>query len=285
MNPASDEFPPVLHSDRYETPVPLGSGVNTPGAEDSPFVTPDGNTIYFFFTPDVSVPVEKQVTDGVTGIYVSRKKAGEWQPAERVVLQEKGKLSMDGAACVQDNRMWFASARGGNLRDVDIWTADYEDGKWQNFRNAGKRLNVDFEMGEMHITADGDEIYFHSSRDGGEGGLDIWVTRLVDGKWDDPENVSAVNTVESEGWPFVTRDGEELWFLRPYHGTPAIFVSRKSGGEWGEPELVVSEFAGEPTLDDAGNLYFVHHYYRDGKMIESDIYVAYLKHPAGSPGR
>jgi hypothetical protein len=36
----------------------------------------------------------------------------------------------------------------------------------------------------------------------------------------------------------------------------------------------VDHFAGEPTLDAQGNLYFVHHFYRDGVMIEADIYTA-----------
>lgn len=42
-------------------------------------------------------------------------------------------------------------------------------------------------------------------------------------------------------------------------------------------ELIVSQFAGEPTLDKDGNIYFVYHYYRDSEMIEADIYVAYKK--------
>jgi hypothetical protein len=49
-------------------------------------------------------------------------------------------------------------------------------------------------------------------------------------------------------------------------------------GSWGEPEEMISNFAGEPTLDDEGNLYFVHHFFsQDGKMLEADIYVAYRK--------
>ena len=59
--------------------------------------------------------------------------------------------------------------------------------------------------------------------------------------------------------------------------TPAIFRSKKVNGAWGEPELIVSQFAGEPTLDDAGNLYFVHHYFEYGEMIGADIYVVYRK--------
>ena len=68
-----------------------------------------------------------------------------------------------------------------------------------------------------------------------------------------------------------------MWFLRYYQGSPGVFRSLKSGGEWGEPELIVSQFAAEPSLDNAGNLYFTHHFIKDGKMIEADIYVTQRK--------
>ena len=90
-------------------------------------------------------------------------------------------------------------------------------------------------------------------------------------------NIGAVNTGVDETRPFVTSDGQELWVTRWHEGSPAIVRSRKVGGQWQEGELIVSRFAGEPTLDAQGNLYFVHHYYDDGVMLEVDIYVAYRK--------
>ncbi len=57
-------------------------------------------------------------------------------------------------------------------------------------------------------------------------------------------------------------------------GTPGIFRSRLGPSGWKEPELVVSQFAGEPTLDRDGDLYFVLHPFRNGQMLEADIYVA-----------
>jgi len=132
-------------------------------------------------------------------------------------------------------------------------------------------------MGEMHITADGNEIYFHSGRAGGKGGYDIWVTRKVNNEWQEPENIEAINTADPEGWPFVTQDGKELWFTRWYLGSPAIFRSQKVNGQWSEPELIISQFAGEPSLDKDGNLYFTHHFYWDSKQLDADIYVAYRK--------
>jgi hypothetical protein len=68
MTPELDYHQPKLHSFLWEDPVILEGGINTAGAEDSPFVSPDGNSFYFFFTPDVSKPAEEQLTDGVTGI-------------------------------------------------------------------------------------------------------------------------------------------------------------------------------------------------------------------------
>jgi hypothetical protein len=277
MTPAMDTLPPKLHSAEYQQPVPLGVSINTAGGEDSAFIMPDGNTLYFFFTPDVSIPAEKQLLDGVTGIWVSRKEAGQWQPAQRVWLQDKNDVALDGCVLVQGNTIWFCSARKNNFSGIDMWTAEYQNGKWINWKNAGKKLNGDYDIGEMHITADGTELYFHSSRTGSKGNYDIWVTKKVNGEWQEPQNIEAVNTPDTEGWPFITQNGNELWFHRTYLGSPAIYRSKKVDGKWLKPELIMSQFAAEPSLDNAGNLYFAHHFIKDGKLIEADIYAAYRK--------
>ena len=50
-----------------------------------------------------------------------------------------------------------------------------------------------YRMGEMHITAEGNTLYFHSDRSGGKGGLDILASQKVNGEWQTPENVAAFN--------------------------------------------------------------------------------------------
>jgi hypothetical protein len=270
-----DIHPPVLHSDNYKTPVLLPGLVNTAGAEDSPFIMPDGNTLYFFFTPDVRIPAEKQLLDGATGIYMSVKDTdGTWGEPERVVLNDD--ISLDGAEFVQHNIMWFCSARAG-YQGINWFIAKMIEGRWVAWEYAGGQFPISYEVGELHFSSDWQELYFHSARPGGKGGYDIWVTYKVDGKWQEPENIEAVNSAETDGWPYLTQNGNELWFLHTYLGTPAIFRSVKVNGEWGKPELIISQFAGEPSLDNEGNIYFVHHYYKDGVMLEADIYVAEKK--------
>lgn len=49
MSPDSDPMPPILHVGGWQAPIPVPGDVNTAGAEDSPFVTPDGGMLYFFW--------------------------------------------------------------------------------------------------------------------------------------------------------------------------------------------------------------------------------------------
>lgn len=274
MTPQTDKLPPQLHSDGWEEPVPAPYPVNTAGGEDSPFIMPDGNTLYFWFTPDVSLPAEKQVGDGVTGIYVSEKVNSKWQEPGRLILQDPGKLALDGCPFVQDGVIWFCTAREG-YTGLHWFTAEYVDGEWTNWENAD--FNPEYEVGELHITSDGRELYFHSSRPGGKGENDIWVSQNVGGEWQPPENVEAVNSEADDSRPFVSEDGNELWFTRTYRGSPAVFRSQKVNGRWQEPELIISQFAAEPAVDNAGNIYFIHHFIEDGRMIEADVYVARKK--------
>lgn len=288
MTPASDPTPPRLNpavAGEWQAPVPLPGPINTAGAEDSPFITLDGREFYFFFTPDASIPAEQQLGDRVTGIYRAEwvPETAAWSEPQRVWLSFFDELSLDGAPTVAPDpagdTLWFASARVRNFRGVDMWTARREDAGWRGWTNVGQRLNQQVEIGELHVTADGRTVVFDSYRADGQGEKDIWQMHLDDaGEWGAPEPVLAVNSALMEGWPFVSADGSELWFTRWHQGAPAIFRStRTAAGDWGAPGLIVSMFAGEPTLDRAGNLYFVHHYIRDGAILEADIYVAYRR--------
>jgi len=275
--PADDLFPPVLHDSSWEDPVPVPGDINTAGAEDSPFIPCcDDTTLYFFFTPDVRVPVEKQVLDGVTGIYVSHKTDDDtWGSVQRVLLQDADKLALDGCTFVLNNTIWFCSAREG-YTGLHWFTATYDQGSWGSWTL--NEFDPAFDVGELHIATNGTTLYYHSDRAGGKGKHDIWRITYENGEWRNPTNIEPVNTAEDESLPFLSADGSALWFTRWYQGSPAIFRSLCVNNIWQEPQMILSQFAGEPTVDSQGNIYFVHHYYDgNGTMLEADLYVAYKK--------
>jgi hypothetical protein len=167
--------------------------------------------------------------------------------------------------------MWFCSVREG-YTDLHWFTAELFDDEWTNWVLSD--FDPSYEVGELHIV--GDELYFHSSRLG-KGGYDIWVSKMEDGVWGAPTNIDIVNTEFSEGWPWVSPDGSEMWFSR-LEGASNLYKSIRVDGEWIEPELMIKTLAGESSLDNQGNVYFTHHFYDDdGNMLEADIYVAYKK--------
>jgi hypothetical protein len=52
ITPETDKHPPITISSEYHQPVPLPYPINTKGAEDSAYMLPSGETLYFWFTPD-----------------------------------------------------------------------------------------------------------------------------------------------------------------------------------------------------------------------------------------
>lgn len=286
VDPADDSWPPLAAAGWTE-PAPMPGSVNTAGAEDSPFLSEDGRWFFFVFTPDASIPAQEQLFDGLTGIWVAQREGESWSEPQRVVLAEIGEVVLDGCPTLAGNTLYFCSARTDNYRDVDMFNAEWLGGKAEKWKNLGQQLNVDYGLGEMHVSADGRTIVFASQRPGGLGGYDLWTIEWDGQSWGAPFNLGApVNTAGDENRPYLSSDGQELWYDGPsrlgYPG-PAIFRSRRQpGGGWGEPEEIVSQFAGEPNLSaDGSTLYFVHHYVdsQSGAIIEADIYVSYRLTP------
>ncbi|MCD4690005.1 hypothetical protein K8S17_00940 [bacterium] len=294
VTPDTDVFVPVVHLAEWADPVPMPGTINTAGGEDSPFISPDGEMFLFWWTPDVSIPAEQQVGDGGTGNWVAlpasagglRVRDGEpvrtlWDEPEFIVLSDVP--SLEGCPTLDGATLWFCAIRAGNYGEHDVWLADYHAaGQWTNWRNAGETLNLDYDIGEWHLLEGGTTLIFGSDRSGGYGDMDLWSTWFNEGDWSVPENLGPnVNDAGHQSRPFVTPEGDELWFTGNsglgYHG-PAVFRCIKQGADWGPAEEIISNYAGEPCLDDEGNIYFTHHFMDAGEeMIEADIYVCYKR--------
>jgi hypothetical protein len=279
-SPENDFWPPAIAAG-WSKPIPLGAPVDTAGGEDRPFVTPDGDTLYFFFTPDVNVPAEKSILDGVSGIWMSRRSGGGWSEPERVPLETPGQTALDGCEMIIGDRMYFCSARMGNVKTIQWYYATLKEGAWSNWTDAGQWMNQNVD-GEMHITTGYRDIYFASKRASGQGGFDLWVAHSTPDGWGEAENLGLqVNSAADENRPFISLDGQELWFdssSRKGKPGPATFrCLRQADGTWGACQEIISSFAGEPNLTgDGKTLYFIHHYYSADlkQMIEADIYVS-----------
>lgn len=271
ISPETDIYPPILHSDEFSMPVPVEI-ISTAGIEDSPFIPADADELYFMFINDPREDPSEQVKDKVNGIWVSKLIEGKWAEPELVILQKENELALNGAEFVSGDKMMFVSAREG-YTGLNWFEATRKNDTWEDWKLI--EFYPPYDVGELHIY--GDTIYFHAILECGKGDLDIWTSQIEGSTLSVPINIDSINTDGSEGWPYISRDGKELWFTGHHNGVAAVFRSMLTSSGWGQPELIVSQFAGEPTLDKEGNLYFAHHYFKDGVMQEADIYVAYRR--------
>lgn len=171
-------------------------------------------------------------------------------------------------------------------------SSQYSD--WSAPVNLGPVVNSAVGDIEVSISKDGLSLYLASSRPGGFGGFDIWVSQRasVDDPWGTPQNLGpAINTSAREQAPFLSLDGHRMYFFsnRPggFGGTD-LYVSRRRDKRddfgWQPPENLGSGVNGSfnETLpvyfeDDASGtatLYFGSN--RPG-MGGTDIYASALR--------
>jgi len=287
VRPEDDEVPPVVnvgYKRFWHEPVLVDVGaVNTSGAEDSAFITPDGNSLFFFFTPYPHTARGLQSQDLVTGIYLSERIGDAWTPAERVFLFPTE--SLEGCPFFQDDTLYICAIMcgdtGGLLRHYSTLR---DGGKWSFPQVDTEGLNSAGSVGELHIHPDGRTIYFHSDREGSLGMRDIWMSERTGDSWGTPRHIEGINSEGNEAFPCLSPDGEELWFSgdsrlwNPRPGSSLFRCRRNPDGSWARPEEIISGFAAEPSIDGEGNIYFIHPYLdENNRLIEMDIYVAYRK--------
>lgn len=229
MGPAMMPIPQFSTMKRGSHPYPCLALSTALALKIHPSSRETGNSSSFFITPYVRIPAERQLVDGVTGIYVAKRVFGGWSEPARVILSDPAELSLDGCEFFQDGQLWFCTIRAGAMREIEIWLADFGGSQATNWRTAGEELNLTVGLGEFHFSSDWKTVYFHSDMPGGQGGIDLYVSHLVGEAWSAPHNLSPLNTPEHDGWPYLTPDGGEIFFTCTYQGSPGIFRSRWDG--------------------------------------------------------
>ena len=166
--------------------------------------TRDGHTFYF---------VKRGPEGYFLAICVSHYANGGWTKPE--IAPFSGQYpDYDPLITPDGSKMFFTSRRPFDGRqDADIWVMDKASDGWSEPRNLGAPINTPGVEGYATITRDG-TLYFHSSREGGKGDLDIYRSRLVDGKYTKAENLGdVVNTKYTEAFPQIASDESFLIFV------------------------------------------------------------------------
>jgi hypothetical protein len=194
----------------------LGSEINTPNYEANPFVTSNGQILYF---------------DRAGDIYHAAWAGTHWSVA--TPIPGVNTTSYEVHPWVIGNHMYFATDRWTSSWRLAL--ATYGGGSWGNVIQLpmSNTSNLD---SYPSVTADESTMFFFSSRSPNYGAGDIFKATYTGGIWTNIENLGTIiNTSAEENCPSISPDGNTLHFIR---SSIYVYESQKIGGTWSTPQLL-----------------------------------------------
>ncbi len=276
--------------------------INTDQLEFSPTFYEDG-IVFISNKPlkDKEI-MDKRIDKNVMSIFIARRGLdGVLKPAEPYATELTSKLH-EGPLCFDkttDNvyftRNNIIKGRVENAKDgytkLGIFTAERVAGKWGEVREMPFN-NREYDFCHPSISIDGDKVFFSSNRPGGYGGMDLYYSQKINGKWSEPINLGpTINSDKNEVFPFIHADGTLFFSSNKAGGKGGLdlYFSKSTDEVWAEPMSMSPELNSE--LDDFGlivdsdlkNGYFtsgksggkglddIYSFHTDGKITEPTV--------------
>lgn len=239
-----------LSSNYVFAPQNLGDSINTDHAEYYPSFTINDST--FVFT---------RRAEGIREDFMeSTLQKNNYTKAKLIEGAINDQPSKGGINISQDGE-WLIFAGnfpGKGTGDFDLYISYNTPNGWSEPENLGYSINTEFWESSPSLSPDKNALYFSSSRPGGYGGRDLYVSyRKANGKWAPAVNMGPqINTKGDELAPFIHADNSTLYYTSnglPGYGGTDIYVTRKNADStWGAPENL-----GYPinTIENEGSLF------------------------------
>ena len=241
---------------------PMASYLQSRNSDFGTVVSPDGQKLYYTSLSPTRTAKEN--------IWRSERLATGWgrpYPVEELNTDKNesfGSLSMDG-----NTAYLFGNYKRGQI-DGDIYRSFLINGKWSAPRPIEALNSPEV---EAHPSVYRDSLmFFTSSRDGGYGGFDLYVSEYKNGEWQEPENLGPeINTPGNEQTPFLDYDGRNLFFASDYHpgfGGYDLFKVVKIGESW--QDWSIPENLGLPINSIRNDRYFFHTLHSNEALLSTD---------------
>jgi outer membrane protein OmpA-like peptidoglycan-associated protein len=210
--------------------------INSMYQDYGPMLNEEENELIFTSARD-TVQKDKQQNVLFEDILISKiDSAGTWAVPERISSRINDDFHDAATYLTPNGRTIFLYYERGN---GDIYQSDFDGKEWSVPRSMGKEINSVSWEASGSLSRDGKRFFFSSDRNGGRGGLDIYVSeKQPNGQWGKAVNLGPlINTPGNEDAPFLAEDGT-LYFGSDGHiglGDYDIYKSEFKNGKWTKP--------------------------------------------------
>jgi hypothetical protein len=195
-------------------------------------------------------------SDGKTALWISSKGKrdtlvvkeshfinGAWSPAITASFSSNGEWKdIDPVFTPDGKRVLFQSTRPvpgrPDRKGFDIWIVDVKVNGWSDAYHLGNEINTDVSESYASMTRSGN-IYFMKENANGVGSSDIYVSRMLNKRYQAAENIGLpINSNNRESNPFISAGEDFLIYFSDDstgYGDVDLMISFKTKKGWSTP--------------------------------------------------
>ena len=155
----------------------------------------------------------------------------EWSNATRLEINSPNYSIKNPSLSCDGEIIYFSSDMPGGYGNFDIYKGEIDSiGNISNVKNLGQKINTEGQEMFPHVCCD-NILYFSSDAHLGLGGMDVFYTKPVDGKWTAPRNVGIPVNSNADDFAFILAENCEDGFVS----------SNRSGGKGSDDVYAVKK--------------------------------------------
>jgi outer membrane protein OmpA-like peptidoglycan-associated protein/tetratricopeptide (TPR) repeat protein len=233
-------------------PAILKGDINGKYHEGPAVFTKDGKTVYF----TRNNYKKRKLNDNSPGennlkLYSAELVGEKWTNIKELPFNSDFYSVGHPALNEAENKLYFISDMPGGIGGTDVWMATKNGEEWSKPENLGETINTQGNEMFPYYHNDG-SLYFSSDAHHSMGGLDVFISSLVDNKWLEPENLNYPLNSSKDDFGFVLSEDNKTGYVsssRTSVGGDALYEFVKHPPKFNTFGLVTSKLTQKPLAE------------------------------------
>lgn len=231
----------VSEDGTYQGEELLSNEINSKYHEGVVSFTPDGKTMYFsresFFENIYEKDSLSNTKYSVIHLYKATKSGDKWDNVEALPINSQNYSMKNPSVSADGSTLYFASNKPGGFGNFDIYKASIDgNGMVGEATNLGQKVNTEAQEMFPYISSN-NTLYFSSTGHLGLGGMDVFHTKVIDGKLAPVRNV---------GIP-INSNGDDFAFAMNEESGEGFVSSNREGGKGSDDVYAIKKI--QPLCD------------------------------------
>lgn len=192
----------------WSKPQSIAQTINSSYNEGTCSVTADGNILIY-------TSCDAPDSEGSCDLYIAYKVNGMWQRPRNMGKNVNSRSWDSQPSLSADGRvLFFSSNRKGGFGGNDIWYSVMQnDAIWSEAKNLGNVVNTAKDEISPFMFFNNEILFFSSDGHPGFGGMDIQLSKVVDGEFTKPQNLGLpINDQLDQVALFITAQKDYAYF-------------------------------------------------------------------------